>query len=143
VAYGWSGYEPNSHIPGADITTAYRVGRTGQSLARERRIDPDDRFSLGRPLGELVIASAVVLYEAEAKQISLEVWGSNKRATRLYQEIGFALVTGVPDRRKTSLPVGSELDGQVVRAEIIDGKPVNVVDDVREFYLLSEHKLLK
>lgn len=117
VAYGWSGYKPNGHIPGADITTAYRVGSRGRELAYDCRRGPEDRFKLGRPLGELVVATAVEVYGAERGQLSLETWESNKAAVELYRDMGFvqpAGVEAVPSIRPTLRQPGEVINGQVV-----------------------------
>ncbi len=137
VGYGWSAFKENKAIIGADITTAYRVGSAGNQLARE--IGPD--FRMGLLLGELVIASAVHLYGANLRQISLETWASNTRARKLYDKIGFVQPLGVkpkPDYRPTLAPIGTVINGKVVR---LDTDPKHqgrhIVDDERCYYRLA------
>lgn len=143
LAYGWSGPELNRHIKGADITTAYRVGRFGLALARERRKSEVDHFSLGYPLGELVIASSVVLFGAEPSEISLETWESNQRAVALYELMGFKMKARAADERPTLQPAGTEINGNVVSLKK-EGKHIgrNMVTDTRRYYVLEDHPLV-
>lgn len=134
VADGWSGYDLNKHIPGADITTAYRSSREGQELARARRNGPEDKFGLGMPLGELVIASGVSLYGVDPRQISLETWDSNEKAVALYERLGFVHRASHYDIRPTLKPVSTEVGDNLVYE--LDGK--HVVNDIRRFYVLGE-----
>lgn len=141
VAYGWSGFGVNEHIPGADITTAYRVGRRGRELALERRVDEDDRFKLGLPLGELVIATAVLRYGADPSEISLEAWRSNK-ANGLYDTLGFGpTLAEEDDIRPTLEERGTRIDGHEVFYDPAADK--NMVQDTRLFRRLEDHPLLE
>ncbi len=137
VADGWSGFDLNKHIPGADITTAYRNSEEGTRLAYERRKGPDDKFKLGLPLGELVIGAGIGLYGAAAKKVSLETWGTNTKARTLYEQMGFELVATKEDTRPTLKPVSTVINGNVVYEEIREGKSVHLVEDIRCFYKLG------
>lgn len=140
VAYGWSGFGVNEHIPGADITTAYRVGQRGRELAYERRNGEEDRFKLGLPLGELVIATAVLRYGADPRQISLEAWESNK-ANGLYDTLGFGpTAVKQEDVRPTLEEVGTVVSGNEVFFDESAGN--NMVRDTRLFRVLEDHPLL-
>lgn len=137
LAYGWSGEERNDHIPGADVTTAYRVTDAGQSFARAVRETGDRTFRLGLLLGELVVATAIAVGDAVPARVSLETWGSNAAARRVYADLGFVQPDGcdeVPATRPTRLPVGADAAGSTVRADPETGG--HVVDDVRCFYVL-------
>lgn len=138
VAYGWSGFLRNKHIPGADITTAYRTSTHGRQLARERREGPDDHFGLGWPIGELVIAAGVHVFGADPKQVSLETWASNKSAVALYDRIGFVLRATEVDKRPTLQEVGTIINGhEVYRGVDSKGNPANMVRDTRLFQQLG------
>jgi hypothetical protein len=137
TADGWSGYGKNKHIPGADITTAYRVGQEGLDLARQRRKGPEDRFGLGMHLGELVIATGVNLYGADPATVSLETWQSNTGAVGLYERLGFELKAKAPDTRPTLKPIGTSIGDNAVYEAYEEGKTVRNVEDVRLFYLLG------
>jgi hypothetical protein len=118
VAHGWGGEEKNQHIPGADITTAYRVSSYGRELAHNSRTGENDRFSLGYPLGVLVIENLIEYHGVPREVISLETWESNESAMRLYERLGFEEVPGVeriPGVRPTLKPVGTVINGNVVR----------------------------
>ena len=135
IAYGWSGALKNEHILGADITTAYRVGEEGRRLARERRKDPSDEFKLGYPLGVLVVATAVHMFEAPPQDISLDVWGdSNPKAAQLYEALRFVWRTKAVGRRPTLLDVGTNLNGHEVYAAVRDGQRIHEVVDMRHYY---------
>jgi ribosomal protein S18 acetylase RimI-like enzyme len=137
LAYGWSGRERNDHLPGADVTTAYRVTARGQLEARRVRV-ADPRFRLGLVLGDLVVATAVHVWGAPPTDVSLETWRSNAGARRVYADLGFARVSEAPDQpdmRPTLQPVGSEIAGEVVRADP-DRPGRHVVADARCFYVL-------
>lgn len=145
VAYGWSGVESNKRIAGADITTAYRVGSRGRELARERRgrFDP---FRLGRPLGELVLGTAVHLFDADPNEISLETWESNKGAVTLYEGMDFVHVpeARVAEDRPTLRPAGTIINGQeVYETTDKNGQVVRRVPDFRRAYLLGENHPLR
>ncbi len=136
VAYGWFGPEQNKHIPEADITTAYRVGEGGRRLSRERRFDEADKFKLGLPLGELVVAVATAQYGLPVEKISLETWESNG-ANELYDQLGFVQPDDVepqPDVRPTLKEVGNEINGNIVYHDLEKGK--NMVADRRLFKAL-------
>lgn len=134
LAYGWSGVERNGHVPGADVTTAYRVTAAGQAAARRARaVDPS--FRLGMVLGDLVVATAAHVWGAPAEQISLETWASNAVARRLYADLGFELVAEAPDERPTLQPIGAIVAGEVVRADA-DRPGRHIVADARCFYVL-------
>jgi hypothetical protein len=143
-AWGWSGFETSPHIPGVNVTTAYRVGAAGRQLAYERRTGPEDKFKLGKPLGELVIATAVDLYGADPSKIWLETWKSNRVAVGLYEAIGFERVNEVEgEERPTLQPLGSEINGHTVRILTNKhGTQYKGVTDTRLFYVLgSSHPL--
>ncbi len=137
LAYGWSGRERNEHLPGADVTTAYRVTARGQREARHaREVDPG--FRLGMVLGDLVVATAVHVWGAPAAEVSLETWRSNAGARRLYADLGFVQVPEAPDHpdvRPTLQPVGTEVAGEVVRADP-ERPGRHLVADARCFYVL-------
>lgn len=137
LAYGWSGIERNAHLPGADVTTAYRVTAAGQREARRvRAVVPG--FRLGMVLGDLVVATAVHVWGAPADQVSLETWRSNTGARQLYADLGFVQVHDAPDHpdvRPTLQPVGAVVAGSVVRADP-DRPGRHLVDDARCFYVL-------
>ena len=140
-AYGWSGAEKNKHVPGADITTAYRVSSRGRELAFNSRSEGgEDRFRLGYPLGELVIATAVKKFGADPAKISLETWGSNK-ANDLYDQLGFVEVARQEDIRPTLKAVGTVINGHEVYLDEETGG--NHVADVRLFKVLANHPLLQ
>jgi ribosomal protein S18 acetylase RimI-like enzyme len=86
AAYGWSRHERNEdHLPGVTVTTAYRVAEDGRELAR--RVNG---IKLGLPIGRLVLATAVHVFEASRPdEIGLETWLSNAPARRLYDALGF------------------------------------------------------
>ena len=133
---------PNEHIPGATVTTAYRVGRKGRQLARERRTGPLDFFSLGYPLGELVLATAAHLYGADPRKISLENWLSNQSAGALYRRLGFEVRAKQPDVRPTLELPGTIINGETVFEREEDGKVLRLVHDVRVHQKLANHPLL-
>lgn len=137
LAYGWSGRERNAHLPGADVTTAYRV--TAQGLAAARRVRATDpAFRLGMVLGDLVVATAVHVWGAPAAEVSLETWRSNTGARWLYADLGFAQVPEAPDHpdvRPTLQPVGAVIAGEVVHADP-ERPDRHVVADARCFYVL-------
>ncbi|HSX42504.1 MAG TPA: hypothetical protein VLF59_00275 [Candidatus Saccharimonadales bacterium] len=118
VAHGWGGKKLNGRIVGADVTTAYRVGSEGSRHARESRKSPEDRFSLGYPLGLLVVENLVRYHGVPKPMISLENWESNDSARHLYDVLGFHEVSGVPrvyDVRPTLYPAGTYINGYEVR----------------------------
>lgn len=137
LAYGWSGREHNAHLPGADVTTAYRVTAAGQAEARRVRL-AQPPFRLGIVLGDLVVATAVHVWGAPADEVSLETWRSNAGARRLYADLGFVQVPEAPDHpdvRPTLHPVGAVVAGEVVRAD--PARPGrHLVADARCFYVL-------
>lgn len=137
LAYGWSGIERNDHVAGADITTAYRVTRAGQDVARALRAERGTPFRLGLVLGELVIASAVRLFDGAPDEVSLETWRSNATARHLYELLGFVQLPDAPDvpaTRPTLEPLGSHVHGASVRVD--DASGGRIVDDARCFYVL-------
>lgn len=138
LAYGWSGPEHNDHVPGADVTTAYRVTAAGQALARRVRAVAHVEFRLGLVLGELVVATAVAVGGADPSAVSLETWASNRAARRVYADLGFVQPDGVaevPAVRLTLQPVGAAVEGSVVHADPAGGGR-RLVDDHRCFYVL-------
>jgi hypothetical protein len=139
LAYGWSGEEPNHYIEGADITTAYRVGAEGSNLAFNRRRDETDKFKLGRPLGEIVLGTAVHIFGAEPHIISLETWESNGKAIGLYEGMNFVQMHRVEDTRPTLQPVGTSVnEHEVYQDQDKHGNLINKITDFRRAYLLGE-----
>ena len=138
LAWGWSGFGQNKHIPGANITTAYRNSMRGRALSRERRLTPEDRFKIGPHLGELVTATAV-LWGARPDELSLEAWESND-ANGLYDAMGYGEPVVVePAVRPTLKPVGTVIGGNVVYLGD-DGQ--HMVEDNRLHRRLENHPLL-
>lgn len=136
VAYGWLGELKNDHIPGADITTAYRVGAAGRILARERRRGPSDDFRLGRALGQIVTADGLFVYNARPEELSLDMWGdTNPSARRLYEsELGFINQTSEPGFRPTQEQLGTLINGNsVFLGTDSKGRQRQMVADVRYF----------
>lgn len=125
LAYGWSGSEENKHIPGADITTAYRVAEAGAGKG------------LGSRLARLVTASAIDVFGVQKPDmISLETWASNKAAVHLYGKVGYEAVDGVKpvaDVRPTLHEVGELVNGKKAFLGKKDGKPQVKVEDKRLF----------
>jgi hypothetical protein len=144
LAYGWSGPDKNKHIPGADITTAYRVTRAGQAATKLARERGDSSFRLGIHIGELVIATATKLYGASPESVSLETWGTNAAARHLYELLGFVQLDTAPNEKATR-PTLKLLDTQVGDAPVrVDpssvGDPTKrIVDDERCFYVLRNY----
>ena len=148
LAYGWSGPDKNKHIPGADITTAYRVTRAGQSATKRARERGDKNFRLGMHIGELVIATATNLYDALPDSVSLETWGTNGAARHLYELLGFAQLDSAPNEnatRPTLKPVNFAVGNTIVRDDPSSpGDPSRrVVDDERCFYVLRNYAATK
>jgi hypothetical protein len=144
LAYGWSGPDANKHIPGADITTAYRVTRAGQSATKQAREKGDASFRLGMHIGELVIATATHLYGAPPDEVSLETWGTNGAARHLYELLGFVQLDSVPNQtatRPTLKPIDSTIGDAIVRVDpsSLDDPSKRVVDDERCFYVLRDY----
>jgi hypothetical protein len=144
LAYGWSGPDKNKHIPGADITTAYRVTRAGQSATKRARELGDTNFRLGMHIGELVIATATNLYDAPPDTVSLETWGTNGAARHLYELLGFVQLDSAPNEkalRPTLKPMNSVVGNAVVRADPSNPEDLSrrVVDDERCFYVLRNY----
>ena len=143
VADAWGGPEANRHIPGADITTAYRVGSLGSRLARESRRGEGDRFSLGLPLGILTLANLVNHHGVPPHKISLENWESNEPAGKLYSLLGFHEVDGAPrlnGTRPTLKSAGTVVNGNVVRYQRDESGAAlttREVDDRRVFQVLD------
>ncbi len=123
LAYGWSGPDTNKHVPGADITTAYRVSRAGQAMTKHIRESGDASFRLGIQLGELVIATATNMYGGASDQVSLETWASNSAARHLYGLLGFEQLDSAPNEPATRPTLA----------------PTRVVDDERCFYVLRNY----
>jgi hypothetical protein len=145
LAYGWSGPEKNHHVPGADITTAYRVTRQGQVATKRIRAAGETGFRLGIHLGELVVASAVHLFGASPDEVSLETWGSNRAARHLYELLGFEQLASVPNEpatRPTLEPLGSTIGDRVVRLDPThpDDPSKRIVDDERCKYVLRNYE---
>jgi hypothetical protein len=137
VAYGWFGPETNEHIPTAPITTAYRVGERGRLLSRLRRHSETDHFKLGLPLGRLVTAAALNIYDVRPSELSLETWKSNG-ANSLYDILGFVQPEGVEsvdDVRPTLRPIGDTVNGNVVYFDL--KKKRHMVGDTRLFKVLA------
>jgi ribosomal protein S18 acetylase RimI-like enzyme len=124
-AYGWSGYELNKHIPGADITTAYRVSETAAGNG------------LGKLLVRLVTASAVDVFEVkDPATISLETWASNTVAVGLYGKVGYESGEGIKpitDVRPTLEEPGTIINGKKVFLTRKNGELVTMVEDKRLF----------
>ncbi len=144
LAYGWSGPDTNNHIPGADITTAYRVTRAGQSATKQARENGDQNFRLGLHIGELVIATATHLYNAPPEEVSLETWGTNGAARHLYELLGFVQLDLAPNEtatRPTLKPIDSTIGNAIVRADPsdLDDPSKRIVDDERCFYVLRNY----
>lgn len=138
VAYGWYGPQPNQAIPEADITTAYRNSKDGGFLARFRRHGPEDRFSLGIHLGEMVTGLAL-RDGVEPGRLSLETYASNK-ANRLYDAMRYRSPDGIvpqPVERPTLRPVGeavpNPIDDDPLKVRYDAEKGHNVVRDWRLF----------
>ncbi len=145
LAYGWSGPETNKHVPGADITTAYRVTRFGQTITKRIRESGENDFRLGIQLGEMVIASAVHLFGASPDAVSLETWGSNGAARHLYALLGFVQLDSAPNEpasRPTFEPLGANVGGREVRLDPARGDDASrrVIDDERCFYVLRNYE---
>jgi hypothetical protein len=144
LAYGWSGPDKNKHIPGADITTAYRVTRAGQAATKLARERGDGDFRLGMYIGELVIATATQLYGASPDSVSLETWGTNVAARHLYELLGFVQLDTAPNEKATR-PTLKPLDTHVGNAQVradpssLDDPAKQVVDDERCFYVLRNY----
>lgn len=144
LAYGWSGPDKNKHIPGADITTAYRVTRAGQAATKRARERGDTNFRLGIQIGELVIATATNLYDAQPERVSLETWGTNGAARHLYELLGFVQLDSAPNetaQRPTLKPIDSAIGNGLVRADPSNPEDSSrrVVDDERCFYVLRNY----
>jgi ribosomal protein S18 acetylase RimI-like enzyme len=142
LAYGWSGPDKNKHVPGADITTAYRVTRAGQVATKRVRESADANFRLGMHIGELVIATAVHRFDAAPNTVSLETWGTNGAARHLYELLGFVQLDSAPNEpatRPTLLPVDADVRGNVVRVHESGDPLTRVVDDERCFYVLRNY----
>lgn len=97
AGYGWTSLAPKDEkdmIPGEEVTFAERLGplAAGQGL--------------GAPFAEVIVSSAIALHEA--KNVGLEVWGSNPWAVRSYLKAGASLVTVRDDYRPTLSPTRSE-----------------------------------
>lgn len=143
LAYGWSGYDHNYEIPGADITTAYRVTEAGRKFSRQLREEHAwaQEYSIGQSIGQLVLGAAVMIYKAPAKDISLETWSSNKAAAALYQNLGFTIQKeSKPEDRVTTMPVGTLVNGYPVR---INTHGLRVVHDQRHHYRLTHHEIVE
>jgi hypothetical protein len=143
LAYGWSGPDKNKHVPGADITTAYRVTRAGQVATKRVRESGDASFRLGMHIGELVIATAVHRFGAAPDGVSLETWGTNGAARHLYELLGFVQLDSAPNEpatRPTLLPVDADVRGNVVRLSASGDPQARVVDDERCFYVLRNYR---
>jgi hypothetical protein len=145
LAYGWSGPETNKHVPGADITTAYRVTRFGQAATKRIRESGENDFRLGIQLGEMVVASAVHLFGASPDAVSLETWASNGAARHLYELLGFVQLDSAPNEpatRPTFEPLGSNANGREVRLDPArsDDPSRRVIDDERCFYVLRNYE---
>ncbi|HEX7368481.1 MAG TPA: hypothetical protein VF261_02395 [Candidatus Saccharimonadales bacterium] len=131
AAYGWLGREPNKHIPGADVTTAYRVS---EEFRKE---------GLGWVTGVLVVGTAVNRYGLPPERMSLDVWDSNSPAKLLYMKLGFAeRARGEPEWRPTLWAIGTEFrNGQVAVARIDeDGKAQHMVQDSRIYMQLDPQR---
>jgi hypothetical protein len=142
LSEGWSGYLENRRNPfieAAPVTTAYRTSSEGQLLARQRRRGPEDRFGLGVPIGELVIASSVVIFGAKGAEISLDCWRSNTRAVNLYDNLGFQLMAEEPDRLRPTL---RPIDGLQVVSRQEKGQQAAMARDWRNHYQLVDHPLV-
>lgn len=121
LAHGWAGLQQNTHIPDADVTTAYRVVECG--LHR----------GLARPLGKMVVDLTTVLYDVEPERVSLETWASNTYAVRTYLKLGFAKLAEAPDVRPTLQKQGRKVNGHEVFAVTEHGVTVYKVPDTRLF----------
>jgi hypothetical protein len=144
LAYGWSGPDQNNHIPGADITTAYRVTRAGQTATKRARENGNANFRLGMHIGELVIATATYLYEAPPDEVSLETWATNGAARHLYELLGFVQLDSTPNEtatRPTLKPIDATIGNSLVRADPsnLEGDAKRIVDDERCFYVLRNY----
>jgi len=138
LAYGWTGFEENKHIVGADTTSAYRSGEEGGAFARELRANVDPNFSMGFFIGEIVLGTAVYLFGAKPDKISLETWGSNAPARNLYDALGFVQLPDVPNQpgeRPTLKPIGTKINGNIVHVNPINATE-HLVDDERCYYVL-------
>lgn len=104
-------------------------------------VDEDDRFKLGLPLGELVIATVVLRYGVDPSEISLEAWRSNK-ANGLYDTLGFGpTLAEEDDIRPTLEEPGVKIDGHEVFYDAATDR--NMVQDTRLFRKLADHPLLE
>lgn len=129
VAYAWFGPETDDEgNPTKTITTAYRVGEAGRRLARERRLDENDKFKLGLPLGRLAIAAATDIYGVEEDDITLETWASNA-ANILYDLLQFVETGRKVEARPTLEPVGTVINGNEVYYD--EARQQNMVLDCR------------
>lgn len=138
LAYGWTGFLENKHIKGANTTSSYRSGEEASAVARELRATVDPGFSMGICIGELALGTAVCLYGANPDEIALETYGSNSHARSLYEILGFEQLPDVPDvpaERPTLKPVGTKINGNLVRVNP-DNPTERIVDDVRCHYVL-------
>jgi hypothetical protein len=145
LAYGWSGPEKNHHVPGADITTAYRVTQQGQVATKRIRATGETGFRLGIHLGELVVASAVHLFGASPDDVSLETWGSNGAARHLYELLGFEQLASVPNEpatRPTLGALGSKIGDRIVRLDPAhpEDPSKRIIDDERCHYVLRNYE---
>jgi hypothetical protein len=147
VAYGWSGAEPNKHIPGGDITTAYRGSLRATELARQRSEKGHPLRRMGLHLGELVLGTAVHHFGAKAAAITEENWTSNIPAVRLYTgEGGLGFVVrevGEPEYRPSTKRVGELVNGHKVTAKMNGEKMTKVVLDQRAYGQLVNHPLVE
>lgn len=153
LAYGWAGTERHAHFPNADVTTAYRVGEQGSSIARHIRANDKARgahepapFRLGLALGEMVIATATH-FGASPRDISLETWASNVGARALYEHLGFTQdqekAPNIPAKRPTLLKTNERHPGSNKPAYYDPKSDSVVINDERCFYVLSNHPLVK
>jgi len=131
VEWSWYGYKHNDHLPDAHVTTAYRVGERGQQAARERRIDDQDTFKLGLPLGQITTAFALQ-HGVNWYELSLETNASNIHANKLYDLMHYREDPDVPPEdivRPTLHRAGEIINGHAVYFDEEQGR--NMVRDKR------------
>lgn len=75
AGYGWTGPELSARLPGGKVTFAVRMNEAFQGMGA------------ARPFTNLIVAGSAALYGA--RDIWLEAWGSNTRATSAYERVGF------------------------------------------------------
>jgi ribosomal protein S18 acetylase RimI-like enzyme len=75
AGYGWTGPESSTQIPEGKVTFAIRMNEAFQGMGAARSFTT------------LIVAGSAALYGAES--IWLEAWGSNCRATSIYERAGF------------------------------------------------------